>query len=91
MAAMGGNQRQTMEDAAEDKFPEGLRVLAVDDDRVCLKPNDHNTGGALCHQSPINFAWLQLLDGIPRHDHVFHLVVSYHLQRQWSYCSCAYI
>uniref|UniRef100_A0A453T3X6 Response regulatory domain-containing protein n=2 Tax=Aegilops tauschii subsp. strangulata TaxID=200361 RepID=A0A453T3X6_AEGTS len=37
MAAMGGNQRQTMEDAAEDKFPEGLRVLAVDDDRVCLK------------------------------------------------------
>ncbi|XP_044423232.1 two-component response regulator ORR25 [Triticum aestivum] len=34
---MGGNQRQMMEDAAEDKFPEGLRVLAVDDDRVCLK------------------------------------------------------
>ncbi|XP_073360677.1 two-component response regulator ORR22-like [Aegilops tauschii subsp. strangulata] len=23
--------------AAEDKFPEGLRVLVVDDDRVCLK------------------------------------------------------
>ncbi|VAI92838.1 unnamed protein product [Triticum turgidum subsp. durum] len=37
MAAMGGHQRLMMEDAAEDKFPEGLRVLAVDDDRVCLK------------------------------------------------------
>ncbi|KAF7104384.1 hypothetical protein CFC21_105284 [Triticum aestivum] len=37
MAAMGGHQRLKMEDAAEDKFPEGLRVLAVDDDRVCLK------------------------------------------------------
>ncbi|VAI92841.1 unnamed protein product [Triticum turgidum subsp. durum] len=37
MAGMGGHQRQMMEDAAEDKFPEGLRVLAVDDDRVCLK------------------------------------------------------
>ncbi|VAI92839.1 unnamed protein product [Triticum turgidum subsp. durum] len=37
MAAMGGHQRLMMEDAAEDTFPEGLRVLAVDDDRVCLK------------------------------------------------------
>ncbi|KAF7098522.1 hypothetical protein CFC21_100258 [Triticum aestivum] len=26
-----------MEGAAEDKFPAGLRVLAVDDDCVCLK------------------------------------------------------
>ncbi|XP_044429536.1 two-component response regulator ORR25-like [Triticum aestivum] len=33
---MGGDRRQMMEDAAEDKFPEGLRVLVVDDDRVCL-------------------------------------------------------
>ncbi|KAM3214677.1 hypothetical protein ACQJBY_066923 [Aegilops geniculata] len=37
MAAMGRDKRQMMEDAAEDKFPEGLRVLAVDDDPVCLK------------------------------------------------------
>jgi hypothetical protein len=37
MASMGGDQRQRMEAAAEDMFPEGLRVLAVDDDRVCLK------------------------------------------------------
>ena len=33
---MGGDRRQMMEDAAEDKFPEGLRILVVDDDRVCL-------------------------------------------------------
>uniref|UniRef100_A0A453GKA9 Response regulatory domain-containing protein n=1 Tax=Aegilops tauschii subsp. strangulata TaxID=200361 RepID=A0A453GKA9_AEGTS len=37
MATMGGDRRQMMEDAAEDKFPEGLRILVVDDDRVCLK------------------------------------------------------
>jgi hypothetical protein len=37
MAAMGGDKRQMIEDAVEDKFPEGLRVLAVDDDCVCLK------------------------------------------------------
>ena len=37
MATMGGDRRQMMEDAAEDKFPEGLRNLVVDDDRVCLK------------------------------------------------------
>ncbi|XP_037410460.1 two-component response regulator ORR24-like [Triticum dicoccoides] len=36
MATMGGDRRQMMEDAAEDKFPEGLRILVVDDDRVCL-------------------------------------------------------
>ncbi|KAI4969744.1 hypothetical protein ZWY2020_000658 [Hordeum vulgare] len=34
---MEGGQRQMMEDATVDKFPEGLRVLAVDDDCVCLK------------------------------------------------------
>ncbi|XP_044336240.1 two-component response regulator ORR24-like [Triticum aestivum] len=33
---MGGDRRQMMEDAADDKFPEGLRILVVDDDRVCL-------------------------------------------------------
>ncbi|KAF7104537.1 hypothetical protein CFC21_105429 [Triticum aestivum] len=37
MATMGGDRRQMMVNAAEDKFPEGLRVLVVDDDRVCLK------------------------------------------------------
>ena len=37
MATMSGDRGQMMEDAAEDKFPEGLRVLAVDDDPVCLK------------------------------------------------------
>nr|XP_020198970.1 two-component response regulator ORR24-like isoform X1 [Aegilops tauschii subsp. strangulata] len=37
MAAMGGDERQRMEAPAGDKFPEGLRVLAVDDDSVCLK------------------------------------------------------
>ncbi|KAI4969625.1 hypothetical protein ZWY2020_000539 [Hordeum vulgare] len=36
MAAMGGVS-PTMEDVVEDKFPEGLRVLVVDDDCVCLK------------------------------------------------------
>ncbi|VAI80924.1 unnamed protein product [Triticum turgidum subsp. durum] len=36
MATMGGDRRQMMEDAAEDKFSEGLRVLVVDDDCVCL-------------------------------------------------------
>jgi len=30
-------KRQKMEAATEDKFPEGLRVLAVDDNSVCLK------------------------------------------------------
>ena len=34
---MGGNRRQMMEDAAQDKFLEGLGVLIVDDDRVYLK------------------------------------------------------
>ena len=29
---MGGDRRQMMEDAAEDKFPEGLRILVVDDE-----------------------------------------------------------
>ncbi|KAM3215230.1 hypothetical protein ACQJBY_067299 [Aegilops geniculata] len=37
MAAMGGDERQRMEAPAGDKFPEGLRVLAVDDDSACLK------------------------------------------------------
>ncbi|XBH82397.1 hypothetical protein VPH35_071068 [Triticum aestivum] len=37
MAAIGGDQRQMMEDAAKDKFPEGLRVLTVDDDHAYLK------------------------------------------------------
>ncbi|KAE8774227.1 Two-component response regulator ARR12 [Hordeum vulgare] len=37
MGAMEGDQRQMMEDATVDKFPEGLRVLAIDDDCVCLK------------------------------------------------------
>ncbi|XP_037467491.1 two-component response regulator ORR24-like [Triticum dicoccoides] len=37
MAVMGGDQRQRMEAPAEDKFPEGLRVLAVDDDCPCIK------------------------------------------------------
>ena len=37
MAAMGGDERQRMEAPAGDKFPEGLRGLAVDDDSVCLK------------------------------------------------------
>uniref|UniRef100_A0A8I6YUE6 Response regulatory domain-containing protein n=2 Tax=Hordeum vulgare subsp. vulgare TaxID=112509 RepID=A0A8I6YUE6_HORVV len=36
MGAMGEDQRERMEDATVDKFPEGLRVLAVDDDCVCL-------------------------------------------------------
>ena len=36
MAAMGGGKRQRMEAPAEDKFPERLRVLAIDDDCVCL-------------------------------------------------------
>ncbi|KAI4969624.1 hypothetical protein ZWY2020_000538 [Hordeum vulgare] len=36
MAAMGGVS-PTMENVVEDKFPEGLRVLVVDDDCVCLK------------------------------------------------------
>ena len=54
-------------------------------------PNDHNTEPALRHLSLLDFMWLQLLDGIPRHDLIFHLVASYHMQRQCSYCSCAYI
>ena len=33
---MGGDRRQMMDDAADDKIPEGLRILVVDDDRVCL-------------------------------------------------------
>ncbi|KAI4969641.1 hypothetical protein ZWY2020_000555 [Hordeum vulgare] len=37
---MDGEQRLMMEDAAEDKFPEGLRVLAVDNDCVCLMELD---------------------------------------------------
>ena len=36
MAAMGGGKRQRMEAPPEDKFPESLPVLAVDDDCVCL-------------------------------------------------------
>jgi hypothetical protein len=34
-----GDRRHGKEPAAveEDNFPEGLRVLAVDDDRVCLR------------------------------------------------------
>ena len=54
-------------------------------------PNDHDTEPALRHLSLLDFMWLQLLDGIPRHDLIFHLVASYHMQRQCSYCSCAYI
>ncbi|KAE8774233.1 Two-component response regulator ARR12 [Hordeum vulgare] len=37
MGAMGEDQRRMMEDATVDKFPEGLRVLAVDDNYVYLK------------------------------------------------------
>ncbi|KAE8774229.1 Two-component response regulator ARR12 [Hordeum vulgare] len=37
MGMMEENQRERMEDATVDQFPEGLRVLAVDDDCVCLK------------------------------------------------------
>uniref|UniRef100_A0A8I7BFK4 Response regulatory domain-containing protein n=1 Tax=Hordeum vulgare subsp. vulgare TaxID=112509 RepID=A0A8I7BFK4_HORVV len=37
MGAMGEDQRRMMEDATVDKSPEGLRVLAVDDNCVYLK------------------------------------------------------
>ncbi|KAI4969742.1 hypothetical protein ZWY2020_000656 [Hordeum vulgare] len=37
MGLMEENQRERMEDATVNQFPEGLRVLAVDDDCVCLK------------------------------------------------------
>ncbi|XBI41592.1 hypothetical protein VPH35_126042 [Triticum aestivum] len=50
MAAMGGDQRPMMEGAAEDKFPDGLRVLAVDDDCVCLKVLDNLLHG--CKYDP---------------------------------------
>ncbi|XP_044432398.1 two-component response regulator ORR24-like [Triticum aestivum] len=53
---MGGDQRQMMEDAAEDKFPEGLRVLAVDDDRVCLKVLENLLRGCKYHTTTVKDA-----------------------------------
>ena len=46
---MGGDRRQMMEDAAEDKFPKGLRVLAVDDDCVCLNVLENLLRGCKYH------------------------------------------
>ncbi|VAI80903.1 unnamed protein product [Triticum turgidum subsp. durum] len=56
MAAMGGDQRQMMEGAAEDKFPDGLRVLAVDDDCVCLKVLDNLLHGCKYHPTTVTDA-----------------------------------
>ncbi|XBI04185.1 two-component response regulator ORR22-like [Triticum dicoccoides] len=56
MAAMGGDQRKMMEDAAEDKFPEGLRVLAVDDDYVCLKVLENLLRGCKYHTTTVKDA-----------------------------------
>ena len=53
MTAMGGDQRQMMEGAAEDKFPAGLRVLAVDDDCVCLKVLDNLLHGCKYHRESL--------------------------------------
>uniref|UniRef100_A0A453T5G9 Response regulatory domain-containing protein n=1 Tax=Aegilops tauschii subsp. strangulata TaxID=200361 RepID=A0A453T5G9_AEGTS len=53
MASMGGDPRQMMEDAAEDKFPEGLRVLAVDDDSVCLKVLEDLLRGCKYHRESL--------------------------------------
>ncbi|XP_044444859.1 two-component response regulator ORR24-like [Triticum aestivum] len=50
---MGGDPRQMMEDAAEDKFPEGLRVLAVDDDSVCLKVLEDLLRGCKYHPTTV--------------------------------------
>ncbi|XBI04183.1 hypothetical protein VPH35_132517 [Triticum aestivum] len=60
MAAMGGDQRQMMEDAAEDKFPEGLRVLAVDDDCVCLKVLENLLRGCKYHPTTVKDAKMAL-------------------------------
>uniref|UniRef100_A0A8R7R692 Response regulatory domain-containing protein n=1 Tax=Triticum urartu TaxID=4572 RepID=A0A8R7R692_TRIUA len=56
MATMGGDQRQMMEAAAEDKFPDGLRVLAVDDDCVCLKVLDNLLHGCKYHPTTVTDA-----------------------------------
>ncbi|XP_048544325.1 two-component response regulator ORR24-like isoform X2 [Triticum urartu] len=56
MAAMGGDQRQMMEGAAEDKFPDVLRVLAVDDDCVCLKVLDNLLRGCKYHPTTVTDA-----------------------------------
>ena len=53
MAAMGGDQRHMMEGAAEDKIPEGLRVLAVDDDCVCLKVLENLLRGCRYHRESL--------------------------------------
>ncbi|KAM3214833.1 hypothetical protein ACQJBY_067030 [Aegilops geniculata] len=53
MAAMGGDQRHMMEGAAEDKIPEGLRVLAVDDDCVCLKVLENLLRGCQYHPTTV--------------------------------------
>ncbi|XP_037466321.1 uncharacterized protein LOC119338126 [Triticum dicoccoides] len=41
-------------------------------------PDDHDTEAALRHLGLLDFARLQLPDGIPRHDLVSNLVASYH-------------
>ncbi|XP_048546355.1 two-component response regulator ORR24-like [Triticum urartu] len=56
MAAMDGDQRQMMEGAAEDKFPDGLRVLAVDDDCVCLKVLHNLLHGCKYHPTTVTDA-----------------------------------
>ncbi|KAF7104526.1 hypothetical protein CFC21_105417 [Triticum aestivum] len=53
MASMGGDPRQMMEDAAEDKFPEGLRILAVDEDSVCLKVLEDLLRGCKYHPTTV--------------------------------------
>ncbi|XP_044432399.1 two-component response regulator ARR18-like [Triticum aestivum] len=50
---MGGDPRQMMEDAAEDKFPEGLRILAVDEDSVCLKVLEDLLRGCKYHPTTV--------------------------------------
>ncbi|XP_044444857.1 two-component response regulator ORR24-like [Triticum aestivum] len=53
---MGGDQRHMMEGAAEDKIPEGLRVLAVDDDCVCLKVLENLLRGCRYHPTTVTDA-----------------------------------
>ncbi|XP_044444855.1 two-component response regulator ARR12-like [Triticum aestivum] len=50
---MGGDQRHMMEGAAEDKIPEGLRVLAVDDDCICLKVLENLLRGCKYHPTTV--------------------------------------
>ncbi|XBI13505.1 hypothetical protein VPH35_140232 [Triticum aestivum] len=45
-----------MEDAAEDKFPKGLRVLAVDDDCVCLNVLENLLRGCKYHATTVTDA-----------------------------------